>query len=186
MTKLTWQQLGLIFGDQFKLTASEAATILTKEVFSHNWKHGKDKQLGMMWRDSIIVSAFTHVLEEEDILAKKVGRKNVLRKLYNDGDKWDQFKIIAGLKYKKDKLGYKTFTNDYGRWKKLKFFKNVWKKGKRTENKLHKRILRKINAADEVLSLGNVQKAEGEDYTKRLEASGEYERTPSGLRKIPK
>ena len=49
-----------------KLTAAEAVTFLTRELFSHNWKHGKDKQLGMMWRDSIIVSAFTHVLEEED------------------------------------------------------------------------------------------------------------------------
>ena len=186
MTKLTWQQLGLIFGDQFKLTASEAATILTKEVFSHNWKHGKDKQLGMMWRDSIIVSAFTHVLEEEDILAKKVGRKNVLRKLYNDGDKWNQFKIIAGLKYKKGKFGFKTFKNDYGRWKKLKFFKNVWKKGKITKIKFHKRQLRKIKAADKILSLENKQKAEGEDYTKRLIASGKYEKTPSGLRKIIK
>ena len=161
MTKLTWQQLGLIFGDQFKLTASEAATILTKEVFSHNWKHGKDKKLGMMWRDSLIVAAFTHVLEEEDILAKKVGRKNVLRKLYNDGDKWDQFKIIAGLKYKKDKLGYKTFTNDYGRWKKLNFFKNVWKKGKRTSKKVGKQMKARVYAADKILKASNEMMAGG-------------------------
>jgi hypothetical protein len=53
MTKFNWQHLSLIFGDQFKLTASEAATILTGHVFNHKWKHGKDKNIGMMWRDEI-------------------------------------------------------------------------------------------------------------------------------------
>ena len=45
------------------------------------------------------------------------GSKIVNKTFKFDGDKWDQFKIIAGLKYKKGKLGYKTFTNDYSRWK---------------------------------------------------------------------
>ena len=186
MTKFTWKALGQIFEGQFKLTASEAATILTGHIFNHKWKHGKDKNIGMMWRDEMIVAAFTNVIAEEEELAKEVGRKKALRKLFDDGVRWGQFKILAGLTYKKSSKGFSTFRNDIRAWKKLKFFKNVWKKGKITKIKFHKRHLRKIKAADKILSLENKQKAEGEDYTKRLIASGKYEQTPSGLRKIQK
>mgnify|MGYP005831523075 CR=1 FL=1 len=48
MTKFTWKALGQIFEGQFKLTASEAATILTGHIFNHKWKHGKDKNIGMI------------------------------------------------------------------------------------------------------------------------------------------
>ena len=62
MKKFTWQHLGQIFEGQFNLTTAEAATILTGNIFKHKWKHGKDKKIGMMWRDEMIVAAFTNVL----------------------------------------------------------------------------------------------------------------------------
>ena len=94
------------------------------------------------------------------------------------------FIIIAKLQY--SKLGYKTFKNDYGKWKKLKVFKNVWKKGKRTSKKFEKRIKARVYAADKILKASNEMMAGGEEHTKKLLESGEWEKTSSGLRKIPK
>lgn len=191
MKKFTWQHLGQIFEGQFKLTTAEAATILTGHIFNHKWKHGRDKKIGMMWRDKTIVKAFTNVLAEEEELAKQVGRKKSLRKLFNDGVRWKQFKILAGLEYKKSALGFKTFRNDYGRWKRLKFFKNVYKTGKITSKKFEKRIKAKVYAVDKVLSAEHVQEAKGRAHTKRLLEIGDFEEIKDmhgniGLRKIPK
>jgi len=184
--KFTWQSLGQIFEGQFKLTIAEAATILTGHIFNHKWKHGKDKNIGMMWRDEMIVAAFINVLGEEEELAKEVGRKKALRKLFDDGVRWGQFKILAGLEYKKSALGFRTFRNDMRKWKRLKFFKNVYKTGKRTENKKQKRIKTKTYAADKVLDAEHDKEVEGRLHTKKLLESGEFEMGPTGLRRIPK
>ena len=103
------------------------------------------------------------------------------------------FIIIAKLQYSKS--GYKTFKNDYGKWKKLKVFKNVWKKGKRTSKKLDPRLEMKLSArvraADKILKASNEMRAEGIAHTKKLLESGEYEKIKDmqgniSLRKIPK
>ena len=77
MSKITWQQLGLIFEGQFGVTAEEATEIISKEIFSNNWKHGAAKTAGVMWRDEYIQELFKLVLIDEDILVEKVGRKKV-------------------------------------------------------------------------------------------------------------
>ena len=69
MSKITWQQLGLIFEGQFGVTAEEASKIISKEIFSHNWKHVADEKVGRMWHNEVVVANFTYVLEEEDKLA---------------------------------------------------------------------------------------------------------------------
>jgi len=187
--KFTWQSLGQIFEGQFKLTIAEAATILTGHIFNHKWKHGKDKNIGMMWRDEMIVAAFINVLGEEEELAKEVGRKKALRKLFDDGVIWKQFKILAGLKYKKGSEGFRTFRNDYGLWKRLKLFKNVknvYKTGKITSKKFGKQIKAKVYAADKILSAENKDMDAGRLHTRKLLESGEFEMGPTGLRRIPK
>tara|TARA_R100001244_G_scaffold16580_1_gene17952 strand:+ start:348 stop:908 length:561 start_codon:yes stop_codon:yes gene_type:complete len=186
MKKFTWQNLGQIFEGQFKLTTAEAATILTGHIFNHKWKHGKDKNIGMMWRDKIIVAAFTNVLAEEEELAKQVGRKKSLRKLFDDGVRWGQFKILAGLKYKKGSEGFRTFRNDYGLWKKLKLFKGAYKTGKITSKKFEKRIKARVYGADKILNAENKNMVAGIEHTKKLLESGEFEMGPTGLRRIPK
>ena len=66
MGKLTWQQLGLLFGgSQFNLTPEEAAKLLADAVFTKNWKTKR------MWEDQEIVASWTRVLYEHDKLAKK-------------------------------------------------------------------------------------------------------------------
>ena len=186
MKKFTWQHLGQIFEGQFKLTTAEAATILTGNIFNHKWKHGKDKKIGMMWRDEMIVAAFTNVITEEEEIAKEVGRKKTLKKLFDDGVSWKHFKILAGLKYKKGSGGFRTFRNDYGKWKRLNLFKNVYKTGKITSKKFGKRIKAKVYAADKILNAENKKMVEGIEHTRKLLESGEYEMGPTGLRKIPK
>lgn len=186
MKKFTWQNLGQIFEGQFKLTTAEAATILTGHIFNHKWKHGKDKNIGMMWRDKLIVAAFTNVIAEEEEIAKQVGRKKALRKLFDDGVSWKQFKILAGLEYKKSVLGFRTFRNDMRKWKRLKFFKNVWKSGKITSKKFDQRIKARVYAADKILNAENEKMAGGIKHTKKLLESGKYEMGPTGLRRIPK
>ena len=186
MKKFTWQHLGQIFEGQFKLTTAEAATILTGHIFNHKWKHGKDKNIGMMWRDEMIVAAFTNVLAEEDEIAKQVGRKKALRKLFDGGVRWGQFKILAGLEYKKSSLGFRTFRNDMSKWKALKFFKGAYKTGKRTENKFLKRELRAASKRNKILNAQNKDMDAGLKNTIKLLESGEYEISPTGLRRIPK
>ena len=186
MKKFTWQHLGQIFEGQFKLTTAEAATILTGHIFNHKWKHGKDKNIGMMWRDKKIVAAFTNVLVEEEEIAKEVGRKKTLKKLFDDGVSWKHFKILAGLIYKKGSEGFRTFRNDYGKWKRLKFFKGAYKTGKRTENKFLKRELRKVSRRNKILNAENKDMDAGLKNTIKLLESGQYEMGPAGLRKIPK
>ena len=54
MGKLTWQQLGLLFGgSQFNLTPEEAAKLLADAVFTKNWKTKR------MWEDQEIIASWT-------------------------------------------------------------------------------------------------------------------------------
>jgi hypothetical protein len=192
MAKLTWQQLGRIYEGAYGVTVEEAAKIISKEIFGRNWKHGSGGECGRMWGDEVVVANFTQVLEEEDRLAKKFGRKKAVKELFKS-KQLKIFIIIAKLQYSKS--GYKTFKNDYGKWKKLKVFKNVWKKGKRTSKKLDPRLEMKLSArvraADKILKASNEMMAEGIAHTKKLLESGEYEKIKDmqgniSLRKIPK
>ena len=94
MNKITWQHLGLIYEKQFGVTPEEASEIIAKEIFSHNWKHGFKGKVGRMWHDEVVVANFTHVLEEEERLAKKVGRKRAVKELFFTSDKIKVFILI--------------------------------------------------------------------------------------------
>ena len=138
--KKTWKLLPKIFGDQFKITEAEAIKILQEHLFSKNWKHGKSGTLGRMWKDPMIVAAFTHVLEEEDKISKTVTRKKVQQELFYSGKKTKLFILVAGLKYHQNKTGYLNFKNDYSRWKRLPMFSPSWKKGTITIDKVRKKL----------------------------------------------
>ena len=51
-----------------------------------------------MWRDPMVVSTFTHVLAEEDKLAKTITRKKVYAELFKS-KAFETFRITAELKY---------------------------------------------------------------------------------------
>ena len=179
MSKITWQQLGLIFEGQFGVTAEEATEIISKEIFSNNWKHGANGKVGRMWQDEVVVANFTHVLEEEDKLAKKVGRKKVARELFFTSDKLAMFVLIARLRYKRTNAGFKTFKNDYAKWKRLKVFKNVWKAGSRTLNKLRKRTTAKTRKFEAMMKAESISRSKGIKNRKEMLASGKFEEVPS-------
>ena len=183
MTKITWAQLGRVYESTYGVTAEEAAAIISEAIFSKNWKHGSKKgTIGRMWEDQYVVEIFARVLEEEDRLVKIFGRKAAAKELFKS-DVLDRFIFSAKLK---KYSSYKTFKNDYGKWKQMKGFKNVWKKGKRTSKKFEKRIKAKVYAADKILKASNEMMARGKEHTKRLLESKEYEKGPAGPRKIPK
>ena len=175
MSKITWQQLGLIFEGQFGVTAEEASKIISKEIFSHNWKHGVGGKAGRMWHDEVVVANFTQVLEEEDKLAKKVGRKKASKELFFNSSKFNLFLIIASLKYKRTDAGFKTFKNDYAKWKRLSVFKNVWKRGSITLNKLRKRTASKVKKYEKILGSESVSREIGRKKRKQLIDSGDFE-----------
>lgn len=179
MNKITWQHLGLIYEKQFGVTPEEASEIIAKEIFSHNWKHGFKGKVGRMWHDEVVVANFTHVLEEEERLAKKVGRKRAVKELFFTSDKIKVFMLIASLKYKFTKAGFKTFKNDYAKWKRLKFFKSVWKRGSRVLNKLRKRTAAKINKYEAIVEAENISMGKGIDRRKEMIASGKYKEVKS-------
>jgi len=152
MKKTVWKLLPKIFGDQFKITEAEAIKILQENIYSKHWKHGPAGAAGIMWRDKYIQELFKLVLLDEDILAKKVGRKKVQKELFYRSHVLKDFVIKSGLSYKKNTAGYKTFKNDYGKWKRLKYFKPSWKRGTKTPSffKLRQRVRasnKKLNRA---------------------------------------
>ncbi len=140
--KKTWKLLPKIFRDQFNITETEAIQILQETIYNKHWKHGPAGAAGIMWRDKYIRELFKLVLLEEDILVKKVGRKKVQKELFYRSHIFKEFVVVAGLKYKKNSSSYETFTNDYGSWKQLKFFKPSWKRGKITNQKSLKNKLK--------------------------------------------
>ena len=189
MTKITWPQLSRIYEGTYGVTAEEAAAIISEAIFSKNWKHGSKKgTVGRMWEDQFVVEIFGRVLEEEDRLVKKFGRTATAAKELFKSDALDRFIISAKLK---KYSSYKTFKNDYGKWKQLKVFKNVWKKGIRTSKKIDKRLRARAYKDDEILKASNKMMASGKSHTKKLLESGEYEKIKDShgnisLRKIPK
>ena len=50
-----WAQLGLVFQNQFKINADQAAKIIEKHIFGNNWTKN-------MWNDPIIVNLWTQVI----------------------------------------------------------------------------------------------------------------------------
>ena len=186
--KKTWKLLPKIFGDQFRITEREAIKILEESIYSKHWKHGPAGAAGIMWRDEEIKELFNFVLLEEDILVKKVGRKKVQKELFWRSPVLRDFVHKSGLLYKKNTAGYKTFKNDYGKWKRLKYFKPSWKRGTKTPSffKLRKRVRAKNKKFEDLIVAGNEKLSAGQAHTTKLIKSGEWEITPLGLRKIPK
>ena len=185
--KKTWKLLPKIFGDQFRITEREAIKILEESIYSKHWKHGPAGAAGIMWRDEEIKELFNFVLLEEDILVKKVGRKKVQKELFYRSHIFKDFVHKSGLLYKKNTAGYKTFKNDYGKWKRLKYFKPSWKRGTKTPSffKLRKRVRAKNKKFEDLIVAGNEKLSAGQAHTTKLIKSGEWEITPLGLRKIP-
>ena len=182
--KKTWKLLPKIFGDQFKITEREAIKILQENIYSKHWKHGPAGAAGIMWRDKYIQELFKLVLLDEDILVKKVGRKKVQQELFYHSHILKDFIVKDGLNYKRNKFGYLNFKNDYAKWKRLKFFKPSWKKGKLTNAKLLKRLKASNKKLDAIETAESKKRIAGQEYTKALVDAGKYEITPAGLRKI--
>ena len=115
MGKLTWQQLGLLFGgSQFNLTPEEAAKLLADAVFTKNWKTKR------MWEDHEIVASWTRVLYEHDKLAKKYGKHKAVSHLFKSRAV-KNFQLMARIHWKSDR----TFRNDFIKFNKLPMFKNT-------------------------------------------------------------
>ena len=147
MTKFTWKALQNLL-EQHKLSPDDAMQIILDNLFGKDWKHGSGgKKLGRMWRDPMIVSTFTHVLAEEDKLAKTITRKKVQQELFQS-DVVTQFIIVADLKYKT----YLNFKNDYSRWKRLPMFKPSWVKGTITIDKAWAKKAKKLAAKNKIIS----------------------------------
>ena len=138
MTKFTWKDLQTLLEKQYNLTPDDAMQIIEENLFDKDWKHGPNGKLGRMWKDPMIISTFTHVLAEEDKIAKTKTRKKVQQELFKS-EAVGNFRITAGLKYRT----YTTFKNDYAKWKKLPIFKASWKKGTITLDKLRKKLAAK-------------------------------------------
>ena len=152
MTKLTWKALQNLLEGQYNLTPDDAMQIVLENLFGLDWKHGAGGKLGRMWRDPMIVSTFTHVLAEEDKIAKTTTRKKVQQELFKS-KAVGNFIVTAGLKYSK----YENFKNDYAKWKRLPMFKPSWIKGTITIDKY--RIKKeKLKAAEEILRAKNKPK----------------------------
>ena len=115
MGKLTWQQLGLLFGgSQFNLTPEEAAKLLADAVFTKNWKTKR------MWEDQEIIASWTRVLYEHDKLAKKYGKHKAVSHLFKSRAV-KNFQLMARIHWKSDR----TFRNDFIKFNKLPMFKNT-------------------------------------------------------------
>jgi|GEM_PF-6323993 len=137
MTKFTWKAVQ-IFLEQHNLTPDDAMQVILDNLFDKRWKHGSGKKLGRMWTDPMIVSTFTHVLAEEDKIAKTTNRKKVQQELFKS-KACGTFIVTAGLKYS----SYSNFKNDYSKWKRLPMFKPSWIKGTITLDKLRKKVAAK-------------------------------------------
>ena len=115
MGKLTWQQLGLLFGgSQFNLTPEEAAKLLADAVFTKNWKTKR------MWEDQEIIASWTRVLYEHDKLAKKYGKHKAVSHLFKSRAV-KNFQLMARIHWKSER----TFRNDFIKFNKLPMFKNT-------------------------------------------------------------
>ena len=134
MKKFTWKDLQILL-EQYNLTPDDAVQVVLDNLFGKDWKHGSGGKLGRMWRDPMVVSTFTHLLAEEDKIAKTTTRKKVQQELFKS-KAFNNFRITAELKYRT----YLNFKNDYSRWKRLPMFKASWKKGTITNDKLRKKI----------------------------------------------
>ena len=148
--KKTWKLLPKIFRDQFKLTEAEAIQILQENLFDkskYGWKYGSSGKLGGMWQDPIVVSAFTHVLAEEDKIAKTVTRKKVYAELFKS-KAFGAFIRAAGLKIYKS---HSRCTNDYSYWKALPIFKPSWQRGTITVDKYRIKHEKKLKEAAKIL-----------------------------------
>ena len=135
MTKFTWKALEKLLEGQYNLTPDDAMQIVLENLFSKDWKHGAGGKLGRMWRDPMVVSTFTHVLAEEDKIAKTITRKKVYAELFKS-KAFGNFTRTAELKYS----SYSRIKNDYSKWKRLPMFKASWKMGTITNDKLRKKI----------------------------------------------
>ena len=137
MTKFTWKDLQILL-EQYNLTPDDAMQVVLDNLFGKDWKHGAGGKLGRMWQDPMIVSTFTHVLAEEDKIAKTTTRKKVYAELFKS-KAFETFRITAELKFN----SHSRTKNDYSKWKRLPMFEASWKKGTITLDKLRKKIAAK-------------------------------------------
>jgi len=148
--KKRWKFIQKIFEDQFKLTEAEAIQILQENLFDkskYGWKYGSSGKLGGMWQDPIVVSAFTHVLAEEDKIAETVTRKKVYAELFKS-KAFRAFIRVAGLKIYKS---HSRCTNDYSYWKGLPMFNPSWQRGTITVDKYRIKHEKKLKEAAKML-----------------------------------
>ena len=109
-----WAQLGLVFQNQFKINADQAAKIIENHIFGNNWTKN-------MWNDPIIVNLWTQVIGRyADIIEEQNTAKNALRKLYED-QVVQNFQELSGYKFP----SFKTFQNLFSQFNKLPMFQNI-------------------------------------------------------------
>ena len=109
-----WAQLGLVFQNQFKINADQAAKIIEKHIFGNNWTKN-------MWNDPIIVNLWTQVIGRyADIIEEQNTAKNALRKLFED-QVVKNFQDLSGYKFP----SFKTFQNLFSQFNKLPMFQNI-------------------------------------------------------------
>ena len=147
MKKLTWPDLKKLLKGQYNLTPDDAMQIILDNLFGKDWKHGSGGKLGRMWRDPMIVSTFTHVLAEEDKIAKTVTRNKVYAELFKS-KAFRAFIRVAGLKIYKS---HSRCTNDYSYWKGLPMFKPSWQRGTITVDKYRIKHEKKLKEAAKML-----------------------------------
>ena len=72
--KISWNQLGMVFGGHLGMAPEEAAQVLTEHLFKdRSWKGDYKNPLGRMWQDQEVVKAFCIALADRDKLIKKYG-----------------------------------------------------------------------------------------------------------------
>ena len=70
MSKLSWNDLRLIYEGQYGVTADEANVWISRELFSKNW-FGTANKIGRMWEDVEVGIAYSEFLIEVDKFKKK-------------------------------------------------------------------------------------------------------------------
>ena len=133
-----WAQLGLVFQNQFKINADQAAKIIENHIFGNNWTKN-------MWNDPIIVNLWTQVIgRDADIIEEQNTAKNALRKLFED-QVVKNFQDLSGYKFP----SFKTFQNLFSQFNKLPMFKNIPQKKYKQTTMQNERTAKKAAAYKE-------------------------------------
>jgi len=170
--KISWNQLGMVFGGHLGMAPEEAAQVLTEHLFKdRSWKGDYKNPLGRMWQDQEVVKAFCIALADRDKLIKKYGIMKATSYMFYHSQSFQMFLIYANVRYVRDKFGLKKFQNDFAVWKKLPFLKKKFAKS----NKLKPIADKKLRAKTEKMI------DDWDSYNEKMLKT--HENTPFGWRR---